>query len=60
MKFKNRLFGAINVVKTSDKEKYMYFGYGMTFDSVGSLSFDNGIDRDVVICGVDNSSSSCW
>ena len=38
----------------------MYFGYGITFDSVGSLSFDNGIDRDVVICGVDNSSSSCW
>ena len=34
-KFKNFLFRAINVVKNSDKEKYVYSGYGITFDSVG-------------------------
>ena len=32
-KFKNCLFGATNVVKNSGKRKYMYSGYGITFDS---------------------------
>ena len=40
-KFKNCLFGATNKVKNSDKEKYIYSGYGITFDSAGSWSFDN-------------------
>ena len=31
-KFKNCLFGATNMVKTSDKEKYVYSGGGITFD----------------------------
>ena len=35
-KFKNCLFGATNVVKNSDKEKYVYSGYGVTFDSAVS------------------------
>ena len=35
-KFKNRLFGATNVLKNSDKEKYVYGRYGITFDSGGS------------------------
>ena len=34
-KFKNCLFGATSVVKNSDKEKYMYSGYRITFDSAG-------------------------
>ena len=42
-KFKNCLFGATNIVKNSDKEKYVYSGYGITFDSGGSWSFDNVI-----------------
>ena len=29
---KNCLFGANNIVKNSDKEKYVYRGYGITFD----------------------------
>ena len=33
-------------------------GYGITFDSAGSLSLDNGTARNVIIFGVDNSSSS--
>ena len=46
--FKNCLFGATNIVKNSYKEKYVYSGCGITFDSAGSWSFDD----------VDNSSSS--
>ena len=36
-KFKNYLFGAISVVKNSDKEKYVYSGYGITFDIAVSV-----------------------
>ena len=46
------------MVKISDKEKYVYSGYGITFDSAGKWSFDNGTARNVIITGVDNSSSS--
>ena len=56
-KFKNCLSGATNRVKNSDKEKYIYKGYGITFESIGSWSFDNGIARNVIIFGLDNSSS---
>ena len=38
--------------------KYVYSGYGITFDSAGSWSFDNDTARNVIIFGVDNSSSS--
>ena len=31
-KFKNCLFGVINIVKNSDKENYVYCGYGIKFD----------------------------
>ena len=57
-KFKNCLFGATNIVKNSDKEKYVYTGYRITFDSAGVWSFDNDSPRNVTIFGVDNSSSS--
>ena len=40
-KFKNFLFGVTNAVKNSDKEKYMYSVYGITFESAGSWNFDN-------------------
>ena len=33
LKFKNCLFGATSIVKNSDEEKYVYSGYGVTFDS---------------------------
>ena len=36
----------------------MYSGYGITFDRAGSWSFDNDSARNVIIFGVDNSSSS--
>ena len=47
-----------NIVKNSDKEKYVYSGCRITFDSAGSWSFDNGFARNVIIFGVDNNSSS--
>ena len=40
-RFKNCLFGATNIVKKSDKEKYICSGYVLTFGSAGSWGFDN-------------------
>ena len=57
-KFKNCLFGATNIVKKSDKEKYVYSGYGIAFGSVDFWNFDNDSARNITIFGVDNSSSS--
>ena len=57
-KFKNCLFGAASVVKNGDKEKYVYSGYGITYNSACSWSFDNGAARNVINFVVDNSSSS--
>ena len=57
-KFKYCLFGATNTVKNSDKEKYVYSGYGITFDSGGSWSSGNDFVRNVIIFGVDDSSST--
>ena len=57
-KFKSNLFGTTNIVKSSDKEKYVYSGYGITFDSAGSLSFDNNSERNVIIFWCYNSSLS--
>ena len=36
----------------------MYSDYGITIESVGSWSFDNDTSRNIIIFGVDNSSSS--
>ena len=33
----------------------MYSGYGITFDSVGSWSFDNYVAKNAIILGADNS-----
>ena len=56
--FKNWLSIATSIVKNSNKEKYVYSGYRIIFDSAGSWSFDNGTAKNVIIFGVDNSSSS--
>ena len=39
--FKKCLFGATSVVKNSDKEKWIYSGYEITFHRTGSWDFDN-------------------
>ena len=51
------MFGATNLVKNSDKEKQVYSGYGMAFDRIGTWNSDNGDAWNVIILGVDNSSS---
>ena len=57
-KFKNCLVGATDIVKNSDKEKCVYSGYGITFDSADFWGLDNDTAINVIIFGVDNSSSS--
>ena len=57
-KLKNCSFGASTITKNSYKEKYVYSGYGITFDSACWWSFDNETAKNVIIFSVDNSSSS--
>ena len=52
------MFSATNIIKNSDKEKYMYGGYGIAFEGKDKWSFGNDYARNGVIFGVDNSSSS--
>ena len=44
------------IIVSSDKEKNVYGGYGKTFDSTGSWSFDNDSARNFIIFGADNNS----
>ena len=54
-KFKNWLFEATNIVKNSDKNKYVCSGYGITFNSAGPWSFGNDFVRSVITFGANNS-----
>ena len=47
-----------NIVRNSDKDKWVFSGYGIAFDGGGWWSFRNGTARNVIIFGIDNSSSS--
>ena len=53
----NCLFGAVRLTKNADINKYKYSGYGIGFDRKGSYSIGDEIDRNVVVFGVDMSSS---
>ena len=44
-------------MKSSDKERYVYSGYGIAFDGKDSWNFNDHFTRNVIIFGVDNSSS---
>ena len=56
--FTNCLFGAVNLTKNADIDKYGYSGYGIGFDRRGSFSFPGGgFGQNVIIFGVDMSSS---
>ena len=57
-KFKNCVFGAASIVKNINKEKWVYSGYGIAFDGAGLWNCGNNFARNVVIFGVDSSSSS--
>ena len=52
------MLGATGIIKNSDKETYLYSGYGTALNGKGEWSFGNDYARNVVIFGVDISSSS--
>ena len=46
------LFGATNIVKNNNKEKYVYSGYGIAFDGKVSWRFNHNFARNVIIFGL--------
>ena len=52
------LFGSVKLTKNTDIDKYGYSGYGIGFDREASFSIGNKIGKNVIIFGVDMSSSS--
>ena len=55
---KNCLFGATNIVKYGDKDKWVYRGYGIAFDGGDWWRFGNSTNKNIITFGVDSSSSS--
>ena len=56
---KNFLFGAVNLTKNADVEKYGYSGFGVGFDRRSSFTFPGGgFGQNVLIFGVDINSSA--
>ena len=54
----NSLFGAVELIKNADIDKYKYSGYGIGFDLKGNFSFPAvGFGKTVIIFVVDMSSS---
>ena len=53
----NCLFGAVNLTKHVEVYLYKYSGYGTKFDRKGSYSVGDEISGNVIIFGVDMSSS---
>ena len=55
---KNCLFGAVEITKNTDIDKYKYSGYGIGLDTRGTFLFPSGkFAQNLIICGVDMSSS---
>ena len=55
----NYLFSAVTLTKPNDDvDQYKYSGYGIGFDRNGVFSIDNKIGRNIIIFGVDMSSSA--
>ena len=52
------MFGAVKLTKHVDVDQYKYSGYGIGFDRKGFFSIGNEIGRNVIIFGVDMSSST--
>ena len=54
----NCLFGAVELTKNNDPDKYEYSGYSVGFDSCSQFSWEDGNSRkNIIIFGVDNSCS---
>ena len=47
-----------STLKISDKENYVYSGYGAPFDSAGWWYFNSDTARNVIVFGIDKSSPS--
>ena len=54
----NCLLGVINTMKHSNKKIYPYNFFRIAFDQKGEWRFGNDDARNVIIFGIDNSSSS--
>ena len=54
----NCLFGSVKLTKNADIDKYRYSGYGIKFDRETSFLFGNDFGKNVIIFGVDMSSST--
>ena len=54
----NCSFWAVRQTKNADIDKYKYSGYGTGYDRKGSYSISNEVSRNVIIFGVNVSSSS--
>ena len=52
------LLGVTTIIKTSDKEGLVCSGHGIAFDRKSRWNYGNDFARNIVIFGVDNSSSS--
>ena len=53
------MFGATNIVKNSDKAKWVYNSYETAYDGTALWNFGNDFARNIIIIsGVENSSSS--
>ena len=52
------MFAATNIRKSSNKSKWVYTGYGISFDGGGLWNFGNHFAKNTVTSGVDNTSSS--
>ena len=52
------MFGAVKLTKHIDVDLYKYSEYGIAFDRKGSYSIDDVVGRNLIIFGVDMSSSS--
>ena len=46
---KNCLFGATNIVKNSDKDKWVFTRYKIAFDGEDWWSFGNGITKNLLV-----------
>ena len=53
-----RLISNLRIASLEQLKKYVYSGYRIKFGSADSFSFDTDFARNVIIVGVDNSSSS--
>ena len=51
------MFGTVKLTKHIDIDQYKYSGYGIGFDRKGSYSIGDEVGRNVIIFGVDMSSS---